>query len=185
MGQRGVARTVNEVLFIPLRSEERYLKATSSTICLEHKFVALTAEMFQAIEQRRLQRTDRHLSPQVMVRHVAKLSGTEAATGAQIAAMMRDLPQMQVICRGRSKAASDLRWAQASTTSFGTTSTPRRSPTSCTTWCGRPTRTKRCFGVSKGPKPHLSIEPPPCAEPSMRFHSTPSRWRPSPLNSVF
>ena len=58
------------------------------------KLVAAQAEMFQVIEQRGLHRTDGHFSPKVMVRHVAKLSGAEAATRANIAAAMRDLPHV-------------------------------------------------------------------------------------------
>ncbi|CAN5162775.1 hypothetical protein BH20ACT3_BH20ACT3_06680 [soil metagenome] len=56
---------------------------------------ALQIEAVDAIDQRGLHRVDGHASAKVLVRHVAKLSGAEAARRAGAARALRDLPAVR------------------------------------------------------------------------------------------
>ncbi len=73
------------------------------------KLAAAQADMYQAIERRGLHRADGHFSPRVMVRHVAKLSGGEAAARAKTAAAMRDLPEVAERFRSGRLGVSQMR----------------------------------------------------------------------------
>jgi len=61
---------------------------------VRRKLAAAQAQMLQAIDQRGLHRADGHFSAKAMLRHVAKLSGGEAAARSKTAAAMRDLPEV-------------------------------------------------------------------------------------------
>jgi hypothetical protein len=60
---------------------------------LGRRLDAAKVELIDAIDRQGLHRVDGHHSAKVMVRHVAKLSGPEAAARARTARALRDLPQ--------------------------------------------------------------------------------------------
>ncbi len=58
---------------------------------------AARVALVEAIDRTGLYRTDGHHSAKIMVRHVAKLSGSEAAARARTARALRDLPETRAV----------------------------------------------------------------------------------------
>ncbi len=56
-------------------------------------------ELVDVIDRKGLHRTDGHHSAKIMVRHVARLSGAEAAARAKTARALRDLPETRAAFR--------------------------------------------------------------------------------------
>ena len=59
------------------------------------RLASVQVELVSAIDHRGLHRVDGHASAKVLVRHVARLSNTEAARRAGAARAMRDLPAVR------------------------------------------------------------------------------------------